>query len=131
MNKVILMGRLTRDPEIRYTQNNMAVARFSIAIDRPRAQDKAADFPSCVAFDKAAENIAKYFGKGPKILISGHLQTGSYKNRNGDTVYTTDVIVETWEFVESKTTPAAPEPATDGDVFMNIPDGMQESLPFD
>lgn len=139
MNKVILMGRMTRDPEIRHAQGSgMAVARFSLAVDRKKKRDdsQGADFPSCVAFDKQAENIGKYFSKGTKILIEGHLQTGSYKNKNGDTVYTTDVIVDAWEFVESKgtsgnTAPAEPEPATDDDGFMHVPEGIQEELPFD
>ena len=135
MNKVILMGRMTRDPEIRYTQGSgMAVARFSLAVDRRKKRDdsQGADFPSCVAFDKQAENIGKFFHKGTKILIEGHLQTGSYKNKNGDTVYTTDVIVDTWEFVESKgnTAPAMLKPAANDDEFMQIPDGAQEGLPF-
>ena len=156
MNKVILMGRMTRDPEIRYTQGSgMAVARFSLAVDRRKKRDdsQGADFPSCVVFDRQAENIGKFFHKGTKILIEGHLQTGSYKNKNGDTVYTTDVIVDTWEFVESKKAAAEngfpAESVTDArqadiqrakeaagpravqESFMDIPDNIEdEGLPF-
>jgi single-strand DNA-binding protein len=128
MNKTILLGRLTKDPECRYTEGNepMAVCRFNIAVDR-RGKEKAADFPSCVAFGKNAENISKYFKKGNKIALIGHIQTGSYEGKNGK-VYTTDVIVDEWEFVESAGTKEE-TPATDENGFANIPDGIDE-LPF-
>jgi single-strand DNA-binding protein len=96
-NCVFLIGRLTRDPEVRYTQNNMAVARFSIAIDR---MNDGTDFPSIVAFGKTAENCEKYLAKGRLVGITGRLQTGSYQNKNGDTVYTTDVVASRVEFLE-------------------------------
>lgn len=106
MNKVTLMGRLTRDPEIRYTQSEKpkCVARFTLAVDRRFRRDgeKSADFISCVAFGKNAEHVEKYYHKGIKVAIAGRLQTGSYENKDGDTVYTTDVVVEEQEFAESK-----------------------------
>ena len=128
MNKTILIGRLTKDPDIRYTESNepMAVCRFNIAVDR-RGKEKAADFPSCVSFGKNAENISKYFKKGNKIALIGHIQTGSYEGKNGK-VYTTDVIVEGWEFVESGNKEEAPA-ETANDDFMQIPNGIDE-LPF-
>ena len=150
MNKVILMGRLTRDPEVRYTQGerSMAVARYTLAVDRRRrssnGQDnQTADFIQCVAFDRAGEFAEKYFHQGIKVLVTGRIQTGSYTNRDGQKVYTTDVIVEDQEFAESKNASAqsagpAPAPAERpapasaiGDGFMNIPDGVEdEGLPF-
>lgn len=135
MNKIILIGRLTKDPEIRYSQGetSTAVARFSVAVDRRKAADgsQGADFPSCVAFGRTAEFIEKYFSKGNKIAIVGHLQTGSYTNNNGVKVYTTDVVADEVEFVESKgSSEATPAPATDESGFMNIPDGIDEDLPF-
>lgn len=140
MNKVILMGRLTRDPSIRYTQgeNNMCVARYTLAVDRryKKEGEQAADFISCVAFGKEAEFTEKYLKQGTKIAIAGRIQTGSYTNKDGNKVYTTDVVVEECEFAESKNTsqnnqPTKPEPApTDTDGFMNIPDGLEEELPF-
>lgn len=154
MNKVILMGRLTRDPEVRYTQgeNQMAIARYTLAVDRRfnRGNDEnTADFISCVAFGKSGEFAEKYLRKGTKIAVSGRIQTGSYTNKDGVKVYTTDVVVEDQEFAESKNNnseggygnnsygggfgggnsqPAAPMAAGDG--FMNIPDGIDEELPF-
>jgi len=150
MNKVVLIGRLARDPEVRYSQNDgsMAIARFSIAVDRRRAannQDaQTADFISCVAFGRTAEFIEKYFSKGNRIGVYGHIQTGSYTNKDGVKVYTTDVVVDEAEFVESKgdgqgaapmggnngfqTPSQAPASAADG--FMNIPEGIDEELPF-
>ena len=147
MNRVILMGRLTRDPEVRYSQGeqSMAIARYTIAVDRRgrKSQDgngQQADFINCIAFDKAGEFAEKYFRQGLKIAITGRIQTGSYTNRDGNKVYTTDVVVEDQEFAESKAasqangnnyTPARPEPsAASGDGFMNIPDGIDEELPF-
>ena len=151
MNKVILMGRLTRDPEVRYTQGerSMAVARYTLAVDRRRrtgnGDNQTADFIQCVAFDRSGEFAEKYFHQGIKVLVTGRIQTGSYTNRDGQKVYTTDVIVEDQEFAESKNASApsmsggpAPAPAERpapaaaiGDGFMNIPDGVEdEGLPF-
>lgn len=147
MNKVILMGRLVRDPEVRYSQgeNAKAVARYSLAVDRRFKQDgeSKADFINCVAFGKQGEFAEKYFRKGIKIVVSGRIQTGSYTNRDGNKVYTTDVVVEEQEFAESK---AASESnvnsqssssgysqqgmSVDENGFMNIPDGIDETLPF-
>ena len=136
MNKVILMGRLTRDPEVRYTagEDAKAIARYTLAIDRrfKREGEATADFISCVAFGRQAEFAEKYFRQGIKILVTGRIQTGSYTNKEGKKVYTTDVVVEDQEFAESKKTeetkPAAGN--TDSDGFMNIPDGIDEDLPF-
>lgn len=115
MNKVILMGRLTRDPDIRYTQgaDPIAVARYTLAVDRRVRRDsggQTADFISCVAFRKSAEFAEKYLRKGIKIAIAGHLQTGSYVNRNGAKVYTTDVVVEEHDFCEGRTDGSAQAP---------------------
>lgn len=141
MNKVILMGRLTRDPEVRYSQGErqMAIARYTLAVDRRgRANtsngEQTADFIQCVAFDRSAEFAEKYFHQGTKLVVTGRIQTGSYTNKDGQKVYTTDVIVEDQEFAESKkNTQPAPEPApADGyEGFMNIPDNVEdEGLPF-
>ena len=144
MNKVILMGRLTRDPEVRYSagENALAIARYTLAVDRRFRRDgeATADFISCVSFGRTAEFAEKYFHQGMRVSISGRIQTGSYTNRDGNKVYTTDVVVEDQEFAESKAasqangnnyTPARPEPsAASGDGFMNIPDGIDEELPF-
>lgn len=141
MNKVILMGRLVRDPEIRYStgDNTMAIARFTLAIDRRRSagnEGQTADFISCIAFGKAAEFYEKYVSKGTKVAVTGRIQTGSYTNRDGQKVYTTDVVVEETEFAESKSQSnnggsAAQEPPVEGDGgFMNIPEGIDEELPF-
>lgn len=135
MNKVILTGRLTRDPEVRYSQNNTAVARYTLAVDRiTRNTEQSADFIRCVAFNKTAEFAETYLRKGIKIAITGHIQTGSYTNRDGQTVYTTDIVVENQEFCESRNaSSAAPstQPSLDSsDGFMNIPDGIDEELPF-
>ena len=153
MNKVILMGRLTRDPEVRYSSgdNQMAIARYSLAVDRRGRREgndgQTADFINCVAFGRAGEFAEKYFHKGIKVLVTGRIQTGSYTNKDGVRVYTTEVIVEDQEFAESKATSdanagsfshaggfqqaPAPTPAADaGDGFMNIPDGIDEELPF-
>lgn len=142
MNKVILMGRLTRDPNIRYTQANssqesMCVARYTLAVDRRGSRDEqqSADFISCVAFGKNGEFAEKYLKQGTKIAVTGRIQTGSYTNRDGQKVYTTDVVIEEQEFAESKKVAGQQETGnagyTDaGDGFMNIPDGIDEELPF-
>ena len=141
MNKVILMGRLTRDPEVRISQgeNAVSVARYSLAVDRRFARDneQSADFINCVAFGKAAEFAEKYFHKGIKIVVSGRIQTGSYTNKDGVKVYTTDVVIEEQEFAESKSSgnggdysSSGSTNSTSGDGFMNIPDGIDEELPF-
>ncbi len=144
MNKVILMGRLTRDPEVRYSagDNAMAVARFSLAVDRRRranggSDEQTADFINCVSFGRQAEFAEKYLRKGTKLVVTGRIQTGSYTNKDGVRVYTTDVVVEEQEFAESKSSsdnsgfaPSAPMPQSAGDGFMNIPDGIDEELPF-
>ncbi len=140
MNKVILMGRLTRDPNVRYTagDNPMGIARYTLAVDRKikREGEATADFINCVAFGKAAEFAEKYFRQGIRIVVSGRIQTGSYTNKDGNKVYTTDVVVEDQEFAESKSASenhaarnqSKPEIGADG--FMNIPDGIDEELPF-
>lgn len=139
MNKVILMGRLTRDPEVRYTQgdNAMAIARYSLAVDRrfKRDGEPDADFINCVAFGKSGEFAEKYLKKGTKIAIVGRIQTGSYTNKDGQKVYTTDVVVEEQEFAESKGNGSTEgnqtvKSPTSSDGFMNIPDGIDEELPF-
>ena len=159
MNKVILMGRLTRDPDVRYSQGEqaMAIARYTLAVDRRRTRsndpnEQSADFIGIVAFGKAGEFAEKYFRKGTKVIVTGRIQTGSYTNKDGVKVYTTDVVAEDQEFAESKNAagsnggnfdysansapaPASapsndPTPAAAGDGFMNIPDGIDEELPF-
>ena len=141
MNKVVLMGRLTRDPEVRYSQgeNALAIARYTLAVDRrfKRDNEQAADFIPCVVFGKSAEFVEKYFRQGTKVTVCGRIQTGSYTNKDGVKVYTTDVVVEEQEFAESKANSqqnqqsnnAGPVPDS-GDGFMNIPDGVDEELPF-
>ena len=140
------MGRLTRDPEVRYSQgdNPLAIARFTLAVDRrfKRDGEQTADFINCVVFGRSAEFTEKYFHQGTKVVVSGRIQTGSYTNRDGVKVYTTEVVVEEQEFAESKAASesnggyrapaaAAPAPSVDaGDGFMNIPDGIDEELPF-
>ena len=143
MNKVILMGRLTRDPEVRYSQgeNSTAIARYSLAVDhrfKREGDEQTADFINCVAFGKAAEFAEKYLHKGTKIAVVGRIQTGSYTNKDGVKVYTTDVIVEEQEFAESKNASGgstdngngSQAAANPGDDFMNVPDGIDEELPF-
>lgn len=163
MNKVILMGRLTRDPEVRYSQGErqMAIARYTLAVDRRgrsnnNNSEQTADFIQCVAFDRSAEFAEKYFRQGTKIVVTGRIQTGSYTNKDGQKVYTTDVVVEDQEFAESKNASAssqnnqsyapasenysrpAPSPRPDpsgaaapAPGFMNIPDSVEdEGLPF-
>lgn len=133
MNKVILMGRLTRDPDIRYTagDSTTAIARYSLAVDRrfKREGEATADFIACVAFGKNAEFAEKYLRQGMRIAIVGRIQTGSYTNRDGNKVYTTNVVVEEHEFAENKKERPEERPDT-GDGFMNIPDGIEEELPF-
>ena len=147
MNKVILMGRLTRDPDVRYSQGDgpMAIARYTLAVDRRFRRDndqQTADFISCVAFGRNGEFAEKYLHQGTKIVAEGRIQTGSYTNKDGNKVYTTEVVVENQEFAESKacasnneggfqpqaqSAPTAPA----GDGFMNIPDGVEDvGLPF-
>lgn len=137
MNKVILMGRLARDPEVRYSlgERSMAIARYTLAIDRRKTQqntDPGADFINCVAFDRAGEFAEKYFRRGLRVLISGHLQTGSYTNKDGQKVYTTDVIVESQEFADGRRDGSgAGSRGSKDDDFMNIPDNVEdEGLPF-
>lgn len=137
MNKVILIGRLTRDPEVRYStgENSIAIARYTLAVNRHFKRDGEAetDFIGCVAFGKQAEFAEKYLRQGVKIAISGRIQTGSYVNKNGAKVYTTNVVVEEHEFAESKRNQEGQQdkPQEDKDGFMNIPDGIDEELPFD
>lgn len=139
MNKVILMGRLTRDAEIRSSQggNPTTIARYTLAVDRrfKRDGDQTADFINCIAFGKSAEFAEKYFRKGIKVIVTGRIQTGSYTNKDGNKVYTTDVVVEEQEFAESKAASQQNQNNTSGSVpssdgFMNIPDGIDEEMPF-
>lgn len=131
MNKFIGIGRLTRDPDIRTSQSGTLIARFNLAVDRRFKKDgeQNADFIQCIAFGKTAELAEKYFRKGLKIAVEGRIQTGSYKNREGHTVYTTDVIVEAIDFCESKAKEQKAEQKND-DGFMDIPDDIDEELPF-
>ena len=138
MNTVILMGRLTREPEVRYSagENSIAIARYTLAVDRRtgKGTEQTADFIPCVAFGKKGEFAEKYFHQETKIAITGRIQTGSYTNRDGQKVYTTEVVIEDQEFAESKrdgaVTHPQPAPADAGDGFMSIPEGMDEELPF-
>lgn len=137
MNSVQLIGRLTRDPDVRYADSGSTIARFSLAVDRRFKQEggETADFINCIAFGKTAEFIEKYIFKGTKIALNGRIQTGNYTNKDGVKVYTTDVVVENVEFAESKNSNMGnsnPTPAFTGagDGFMNIPDGIDEELPF-
>lgn len=153
MNKSILMGRLTRDPEVRYAQNDdqMAIARYTLAVDRRTSRNaedaQTADFINCVAFGRSAEFAEKYFRKGTKIVVEGHIQTGSFTNKDGQRVYTTDVVIDNQEFAESKSSSqerdayydemaagqgrsSQQQAPTDSEGFMNIPDGIDEELPF-
>lgn len=137
MNSVNLVGRLTRDPEVRYTDGGLSIARFALAVDRrfKKEGQPDADFPTCVAFGKTAEFVEKYFTKGQRMGLTGRIQTGSYTKDDGTKVYTTDVVVENVEFVESKSSGVAqafnPEPslAEINDGFMAIGD-IDEELPF-
>ena len=137
MNKVVLVGRLTRDPEVRYSQGNnaTAVARYTVAVDRrfKRDGEPTADFIPCVVFGRSAEFAEKYFRQGMRVSISGRIQTGSYTNKDGVKVYTTEVIVEEQEFAESRAESDASKEnqrADVGDGFSSIPDGIDEELPF-
>ena len=144
MNKVILIGRATRDTESRYTsgENSMCISRYTLAVDRKfkRDGDQSADFIPCVAFGKAGEFAEKYIKKGTKIAVSGRIQTGSYTNKDGVKVYTTEVVVEEQEFAESKNSGNSGSSGSDRkqteakkddmDGFMNIPDGIDDELPF-
>jgi single-strand DNA-binding protein len=147
MNKVILMGRLTRDPEIRYAnnENNTCIANYTLAVDRRfkrQGDEQTADFINCVVFGRGAEFAENYLHQGTKIIAEGRIQTGSYTNKDGQRVYTTDVVVENQEFAESKaasaqngnqnaSAPTRPNVAqNDSDGFMNIPDAIEEELPF-
>ena len=143
MNKVILVGRLTRDPEVRYTQgeNQTAIARYTLAVDRrfKRDGEPTADFINCVVFGKSAEFAEKYFRQGLRVAISGRITTGSYTNKDGIKVHTTEVTVEDQEFAESKAESEAnktsnqqsvPTNASSGDGFINVPDDIPEELPF-
>lgn len=137
MNKVVLVGRLTRDPEVRYSQGDSAtaVARYTVAVDRrfKRDGEPTADFIPCVVFGRSAEFAEKYFRQGMRISVSGRIQTGSYTNKDGVRVYTTEVVVEEQEFAESKAEAEGRpfhESTTDADGFMNVPDGLDEELPF-
>ena len=148
MNKIILMGRLTRDPEVRYSQgeNSLAIARFSLAVDRrfKRQGEPDADFFNCTAFGKQAEFVEKYLKQGTKILLSGRVQNDNYTNKEGQKVYSVQIIAEEIEFAESKAASAnnganfnpagfgteMPEPNSNADGFMNIPTGLEEELPF-
>ena len=136
MNKVILIGRCTRDPEVRYSQgeNATAVARYTLAVDRQfkRDGDQSADFINCIAFGKRGEFAEKYLRKGTKIAVVGRIQTGSYTNKDGNKVYTTDVVVDEHEFVESKASQqnGGDSAPVSSDGFTSIPDGIDEELPF-
>ncbi len=144
MNRVILMGRLTRDPNITYSQkDNSAIGRFTLAVDRRVARtndanQQTADFISCVTFGKQAEFAEKYLRQGTKVALEGRIQTGSYTNKEGQKVYTTDVMVDNIEFAESKNSQGGnggqtydrPQPSGTDSGFMNIPDGIDEELPF-
>jgi single-strand DNA-binding protein len=132
MNKVILIGRLTKDTEVRYA-GETTVARYTLAVDRKfkKEGEQTADFVNCVAFGKAGEFAEKYFRKGMKVAITGRIQTGSYDNKEGQKVYTTDIVIEEQEFCESKgQSEEKPRPSTDKDGFMSVPDGIEEELPF-
>ena len=136
MNRVILMGRLTKNPEIKYAgkENDMAVARYTLAVNRryKREGEQEADFISCVTFGKSAEFAQKYLRKGIRIVVSGRISTGNYKDKDGKTIYTTDVIVEEHEFAQNKesnpSSETEKEAVNDSDGFMNVPD--DEEIPF-
>ena len=138
MNHVVLLGRLARDPDIKYSQNGpepLCIARYTLAVSRWHGQDQGADFISCVAFGRAGEFVERYLKKGAKICVSGRIQTGSYTNKDGVKVYTTEVIAEQQEFAESKRE-AGPDLGQQalgpvvGNEFVPVPDYMQEELPF-
>lgn len=127
MNTVALIGRITKDPNVRYSQgqNPTAIAKFTLAVDRKKKED-GADFINCVAFGKTGEFIEKYFSKGMKMAVTGHIQTGSYDDKDGKKVYTTDVIVDNCEFVEKKDSQGEPKQES----FVDIPQGIEDELPF-
>lgn len=130
MNKVLLIGRTTNKPDFR--DGETPFARYTLAVDG-YSKDKGADFITCVCFGKTAQFAGQYLQKGTKIAVEGRIQTGSYKNRDGKTVYTTDVVVERHEFCESMNKvehPAPPQPETPEGGFVNIPDGLDSELPF-
>ena len=136
MNEVILSGRLTKDPEIRYTKDGTAAGNFTLAVDRrfKREGSPEADFPRCTVWGKTAELAEKYLKKGTKIMVAGRIQTGSYE-KDGRKVYTTDIIVSSQEFADSKpegqsAQPESTQPETASDEFMDIPDNLAEDLPF-
>lgn len=136
MNKTILIGRLTRDTEARWTQgeNAMCIARYTLAVDRrvKKEGEATADFINCVAFGKSAEFAEKYFKKGMKVAIAGRIQTGSYTDKDGKKIYTTDIVVEAQEFCESKAASenAQAQPETNNNGWVNVPTGLEEELPF-
>ena len=137
MNKIVLMGRLTADPQVRYSQgdNATAVARYTLAVNRKFKKDgePTADFVPCVVFGKSAEFTEKYFRKGMQVAISGRIQTGSYTNKDGNKIYTTDVVVEEQEFAESKVASqnnGSGSTPVSSDGFLDIPDGVDTQLPF-
>lgn len=146
MNRVILMGRLTRDPEVRYSkgERSMAIARYTLAVERRGRKkqegnsEQTADFINCVAFDRAGEFAEKYFRQGQRVLVAGRIQTGSYTNKDGQKVYTTDVVIEEQEFADSRNSNNGNQQpqnqgfssAGSGDGFMNIPDGVDDGVPF-
>lgn len=142
MNSVQLTGRLTRDPDVRYTDGGLSIARFTLAVNRRFKQENGpdADFISCIAFGKTAEFIEKYFFQGRKMDMNGRIQTGSYTDKDGIKRYTTDIVVENVEFGESKSAgdksgqqagrPTPSQAAAPSDGFMNIPDDIDEELPF-
>lgn len=129
MNRWIGIGRLTKDPEIRYTEDKLCIARYTLAIDRSSAKEKQTDFISCIAFGKSGEFADKYLHKGMKIAVEGRIQTGSYTDKDGNKRYTTDCVIDHHEFCESKGS-TENAPATDENGFMNVPDGVVEDLPF-
>lgn len=147
MNKVILMGRLTRDPEVRYSQGerSMAISRYTLAVERRGRKkqegnsEQTADFINCVAFDRAGEFAEKYFRQGQRVLVAGRIQTGSYTNKDGQKIYTTEVVIEEQEFADSKNSNNGNQQPQNqgfsstgsGDGFMNIPDGVEDDgVPF-
>ena len=138
MNKVLMCGRTTRDPDVRYGDNQKAVARFSLAVDRRfiRDEDPTADFFNCTAFGKIAEVVEKYVTKGTKLIITGRIQNDNYTNKDGQMVYSVQILVDELEFAESKRSSegssqqAAPQAASSSDGFMNIPAGIDDELPF-
>ncbi|MBR5419915.1 MAG: single-stranded DNA-binding protein [Lachnospiraceae bacterium] len=142
MNKVVLMGRLTKDPDVRYSNNGdnpLAIARYTLAVDRRfnrNSNEQQADFIPCVAFGKAGEHAEKYYRKGLKVAVTGRIQTGSYTNKDGQKVYTTEVVVEEQEFAESKNAGGSTggsyqdAGAAPDDGFMNIAEGIDDEMPF-